>query len=57
MTPAQIAAEFRRIEAVAMRTPQGADHEAILRTVAAKAEMPVDEVRRIILNDVFSEPN
>lgn len=57
MTPDQITAEFLRIERAAMKTPQGADHEAILRTVAAKTERPVSEVRAIILDNAFTEPN
>lgn len=57
MTDAEIIAEFERIEVAANRTPRGADHPAILRTVAKKAERPLDEVRRLILDNTFSGPN
>lgn len=57
MTDAEIIAEFESIEAVQSRTMRGADYEAILRTVAAKAERPVSEVRELILDNIFARPN
>ncbi|MBM1817191.1 hypothetical protein [Pseudosulfitobacter pseudonitzschiae] len=57
MTDIEIADEFARIEKVANRTPQGADHQAILRTVAAKADRSLDEVRAIVRNNTFMGPN
>jgi len=57
MTDTEIADEFARIEKAANRTPQGADHQAILRTVAAKFDRPLHEVRAIILDNTFASPN
>jgi len=57
MTDAEINAEYLRIEAAMNRTPQGADHDHILRTVAAKAGRDVAEVRRVVLDRVFTGPN
>lgn len=57
MTDAQIIAEFLRIEAIAQNTPQGADHARILRTVADMSGRPLAEVRRLILDTTFSQPN
>lgn len=57
MTDREIAAEFERIERIANRTPKGADHEAILRTVAAMADRDLADVRRVILDGIFSQPN
>jgi hypothetical protein len=57
MTDTEIADEFARIEKAANRTPQGADHQAILRTVAAKFDRPLNEVRAIILDNTFASPN
>lgn len=56
MTDHEINAEFVRIEKLANKTPQGVDHEAVLRTQAAKADRPLDEVRRIILDGCFMGP-
>ena len=57
MTDEQIIAEFERIEALANRTTHGADHQHILRTVAAMAGRDLAEVRRIILDSTFTRPN
>lgn len=50
MTDAEIMAEFERMEAAANRTMRGADHQAILRDVAAMAGRDLAEVRRLILD-------
>lgn len=50
MTDAEIMAEFERLEAAANRTMRGADHQAILRDVAAMAGRDLAEVRRVILD-------
>lgn len=57
MTDEQIIAEFERIEALANRTKVGADHQQILRTVAAMAGRDLAEVRRVILDSTFTRPN
>ena len=57
MTDAQIMAEFLRIEAAMNRTPQGADHQHILRTVAAMSGRDVADVRRVVLDRNFSTAN
>ncbi len=57
MTDAQIMAEFLRIEALAMRTPLGADHQHILRTVAAMSGRDVADVRRVVLDRNFTDAN
>ena len=54
---ADIAAEFVRIEAEANKTPRGADHQAILRTVAAKFGVPLDEAREAVKRSTFTEPS
>jgi len=41
--------EFLRREADANRTPQGADCEVILRTVAAEYDVPRADLRRAII--------
>jgi len=57
MTDDQIMAEFLRMETLMNRTPQGADHQHILRTVAAMAERDVADVRRVVLDRIFTEAN
>lgn len=57
MTDAQIIAEFLRIEAFEKKRPQGPDYGHILRTVAAMSERPLADVRRLILDTTFSQPN
>lgn len=57
MTDEQINAEYLRIEAAMNRTPQGADHDHIMRTVAAKAGRDVADVRRVVLGRIFARPN
>lgn len=52
-----IAAEFARIEAAANKTPRGADHAAILRTVAAKFDVPLEQAREAVRNSTFTEPS
>ena len=56
MTDAEIISEFERIEAAASRTPQGADHQRILQTVAAMSDRPLPEVRRLILDNTLAGP-
>lgn len=57
MTDAQIIAEFLRIEAIEKKRPQGPDYGHILRTVADMSGRPLAEVRRLILDTTFSQPN
>lgn len=57
MTDDQINAEYLRMEAVMNRTPQGADHQHILRTVAAMAGRDVADVRRVVLDRIFTTAN
>ena len=56
MTDAEIIAEFERREAAANRTPEGADHPAILREVSLAAGRDLAEVRRLILDATFARP-
>jgi len=49
-------AEFLRREAEANRTPQGADCEVILRTVAAEYAVPRADLRRAILDATVAGP-
>lgn len=57
MTDREIIAEFERIEGIANRTPQGADHQHILRTVAAMAGRDIEDVRRLIRDRTFTKAN
>ena len=57
MTDDAINAEYLRIEAAMNRTPQGADHDHILRTVAAMAGRDVADVRRVVLDRNFTDAN
>lgn len=57
MTDRDIITEFERIEAAANKTARGADHQQILRIVAEKAERPIEDVRRLILDNTFTKAN
>lgn len=57
MTPAEIAAEFEKREKRAMKRIEGADHAALLAEVAADLCLPVEEVRRAVLDNLFTGPN
>jgi len=57
MTDDAINAEYLRIEAAMNRTPQGADHQHILRTVAAMSGRDVADVRRVVLDRNFTDAN
>lgn len=56
MTDDQINAEYLRIEAAMNRTPRGADHDHILRTVAAMSGRDIADVRRVVLDKLFAGP-
>lgn len=56
-TDKQITEEFDRIEALANKTPQGADHDHILHVVTAKSGRPISDVRRVVLDSTFMNPN
>lgn len=57
MTDDQIIAEFERREAEGNRAKHGADHQRILADVSALAGRDVSEVRALILDNTFTEPN
>lgn len=57
MTDREIVAEFERIEGIANRTPQGADHQHILRTVTAMAGRDIAYVRDLIRDRTFTKAN
>lgn len=57
MTDREIIAEFERIERIANRTPQGADHQHILRTVTAMAGRDIAYVRDLIRDRTFTKAN
>lgn len=57
MTDAQIIAEFLRIEAVAQKRPQGADHARIYRTLAQKSGRDLEDVQAVVIAGTISQPN
>lgn len=57
MTDPEIIAAYLAREKRAMRKPQGADHMAILQGVAKDANRPLCDVRRLVLDAIFSDPN
>ena len=57
MTDLEIIVKYLRLERLAMLTPQGADHNAILADVAVMANRSLVDVRRLVLNAIFSDPN
>jgi len=57
MTDPEIIAAYLAREKRAMRKPQGADHMAILEGVAKDANRPLCDVRRLVLDAIFSDPN
>ena len=57
MTDQEIIAKYLRLERLAMLTPQGADHNAILADVATVSNRNLVDVRRLVLNSIFSDPN
>lgn len=56
-TDKQIADEYSRIEALANKGQQGADHDRILDIVAAKSGRPLSDVRRVVTDNTFTKPN
>lgn len=56
-TDKQIIDEYSRIEALANKTPQGADHARILDIVTAKSGRPLSDVRKAVTDNTFTEPN
>jgi hypothetical protein len=56
-TDNQIIDEFNRIEALANKTQQGADHHRILDIVTAKSGRPLSDVRRVVTESTFTKPN
>jgi hypothetical protein len=56
-TDKQIADEYSRIEALANKTPQGADHDRILDIVTAKSGRPLSDVLRVVTENTFTKPN
>ena len=57
MTDLEIIAEYLRREKLAMRTPKGAEHQAIIADIAVMAERSTGDVRRLVFDAIFSEPN
>ena len=57
MTDQEIIAEYLRREKRAMRRIHGADHGAILADVAVMANRSLVDVRRLVLNAIFSGQN
>jgi hypothetical protein len=56
-TDKQIIDEYNRIEALANKTPQGADHDRILDIVTAKSGRPLSDVRKVVTENTFTKPN
>ena len=57
MTDQEIIAEYLRREKQAMRKQRGANHNAIIADVAAMANRNFGDVRRLVVDAIFSGPN
>ena len=57
MNPAEIVSEFERLWEMQKRRPQGPDAEAIANIIAAKSDKTISQVKAIILDATFTEPN
>lgn len=55
--PVEIATRFEELEREGNAKAQGANYEAILIAVAAEYDLPIDEVRRIVIDHTFTEAN
>lgn len=48
--------DFKAIEALANKAPRGADHMAIIKTLAAKYDRSIEDVRQIVLSHTIAGP-
>lgn len=48
--------DFKAIEAKANKTPRGADHAAIIKTLAVKYDRSLEEVSRIVIAHTVAGP-
>ena len=48
--------DFKAIEALANKTLRGADHMAIIKTLAAKYDRSIEDVRQIVLSNTIAGP-